>query len=245
MSMFTTLQNDFRTSCFSGYTARFSASRKQRIFDLLPWEPDISAVIAALIDEAGVAATDFLCSVAGHMPDRLRYDYYIADASELPRAALRRRRVDDSGQCGIRPDIFVLRIHKTTGMEQIVVAAELKLDAWVNYIDCPAGIHSDYSNQLVCYPEGCWLNLDHPAAFDVHYVWLAPREHLTDAYIESKALRDHPVRLGQLSATRAAYLRQAHAWSHAWEKAALEDLVTSIAPHAPGIAELIRHWIEG
>src|SRR5699024_12812721 len=107
-----------------------------------------------------------------------------------------------------------------------------------------AGSLSAVSHPVVWEAEGCSRDLDHPAAFDVHYVWLAPREHLTDAYIESNAVRDHPVRLGQLSATRAAYLRQAHAWSHAWEKAALEDLVTSIAPHAPGIAELIRHWIE-
>lgn len=245
MSIATILQNDINTSCFCGYTKRFSEGRLQRIRELHPWEPDISAIIAALIHDAEVAATDFLCLVAGHAPDRARYEYYIVDASELPRAALRRRRTDGSGQCRLRPDVFVLRIEKGTNIEQIVVAVELKLNAWVNYVRCPTGLHADYSNQLVCYPSGCWLNLDHPAAADVRYVWLAPRAHMTRAYIESKALRDDPELLERFSATRPAYLRQDVAWTTAWEKAALEDLVASIAPHTFGIAELIRRWIAG
>lgn len=238
----TILPNDINTSCFDGYTKKFSASRHQRILDLRPWEPDISAVIAALIHDAGVAATSFLCLAAGHTPDRSRYDYLIVDASDLPRAALRRRRTD-GGRCQIRPDIFVTRTEKGTGIEQIVVAVELKLNAWTNYVDCPAGLHVDYSNQLVCYPEGCWQNLDHPAAADVRYVWLAPRAHMAKAYIESKALRDDPETLERLYATPPAYLRQEVAWSTAWRKATLEDLAASIAPHAPGVAELIRHWM--
>lgn len=243
MSLPTALQNDVRTSCFDGYVGAFSASRKQRIFDDRPWEPDVSAIISALIDCAETAATDFLCHAAGHKPDRVRYAYHIVNASELPREALRRHRADGSGPCLVRPDFFVLRIEEQTGFKQIVVAVELKNHAWVNYVRCPAGIHRDYSNQLVCYPEGCWLNLDHPSATDVRYVWLAPRAHLTDAYIESKALRDDPEHLARLSGTLSAYFRQGTSWSTAWEKAALEDLIESIAPHVPGIGGLLRRWI--
>ena len=75
----------------------------------------------------------------------------------------------------IRPDIFVCRRRKAWEDDELVVAVELKHHAVVNYINCPTGLHADYSNShFVCYPAGCWLK-DPSISSDVGYVWLAPQ----------------------------------------------------------------------
>lgn len=140
------LTTEIAESLFDGYTRAWSESRHAKIRRGAPSEPDISAIIAALINEPGRAATDFLCEAGGHRPDRDAYDYYLTrDADDFVRKHLRRRNTTDSRSTRIRPDIFVCRCPTGTESSEIVVAIELKGSAWVNYIDCPTGDHPEYS----------------------------------------------------------------------------------------------------
>ncbi|MDN5606407.1 MAG: hypothetical protein L0G59_13480 [Kocuria sp.] len=118
---------------------------------------------------------------------------------------------------------------------------ELKRDAWVNYINCPTGAHPDYSNQLVCYAHGCWLEnpADHP---ELTYVWLAPKEKLSDVAIEARALSPDRDRLDRLNASEPAYERQVEALATRWHRATLEGLVEALRTEAPKIADIIGAW---
>lgn len=229
---------------FDGYTRRWSASRVERILSRRPIEPDISALITAYVDEAGIRATNFLAAAGGHSPDREHYDYYLVDAREpLVKGHLRKKRTDGSGRTAIHPDIFVCREPKETDRSEIVLAIELKRDAAVNYINCPTGAHADYSNQLVCYADGCWLAEpgNHP---ELTYVWLAPRTKLTDAAIEAKGLSSDPDRLARMHATLAAYERQLVALATKWHRTALEGLVEELRTETPNLAGIISSWGE-
>lgn len=236
------LSVEIAKSLFDGYTRSWSEPRHAKILQGTPTEPDISAIISALIDDAGRAATDFLCAAGGHRPDRDGYDYYLVrDTDPSLKKHLRRLRVTDGRSTSIRPDIFICRHRKESESSEIVVATELKGGAWVNYIDCPTGAHPEYSNQLVCYPYGCWLKnpADHP---DLAYVWLAPKRKLTDVAIEARALSSDPARLARLDATMPAYQRQVDALATQWHRAAVEDLVEALRPSAPSISRLIGEW---
>ena len=236
------LTTEIAESLFDGYTRTWSESRYAKINSGAPNEPDISAIIAALINEPGRAATDYLCEAGGHRPDRHAYDYYLTnDADDFVRKHLRRRNTTDDRNTRIRPDIFVSRCPAGTESSELVVAIELKGSAWVNYIHCPTGAHPEYSNQLVCYPQGCWLEdpLAHP---HLSYVWLAPERKLTDVAIEARALSNDPARLARLNATWPAYQRQVEALATMWHRAALEGLVEKLQPSAPGLARVVGDW---
>lgn len=238
------VNDEFETLLFDGYTGRWSESRHARFLARSPREPDISALIAALLDGAGRAATDFLAQAGGHIPDRERFDYYIvSDVDPLLKQFLRNTSVDGVRISAIRPDIFVCRACKRTGDDELVIAVELKHHAEVNYINCPTGLHADYSNQLVCYPAGCWLK-DPSISSKVSYVWLAPQAELPDEAICRKALNGDPARYERWNATLAAYERQMAALRSSWHRAPIEGLVEALGPSASSIADVIDEWVK-
>lgn len=233
---------EFARTLFDEYTQRWSASRRARFDAMNPHEPDISALIAALLLDAGRAATDYLLTAGGDEPDRGMFDYYlISDSDWMLQPFLREERADGTAMSRITPDIFICRVSKETDRTEIVTAVELKLDAAVNYINCPAGRHEGYSNQLVCYPQGCWLK-DAEACSGIGYVWLAPRDRLSDEAICKRALTGDPVRHEKLYATQEAYERQMDALERCWARAPLEGLIDAIRPSAPQVAKVIGQW---
>lgn len=235
---------EFEALLFDGYTGRWSESRRTRLLSRSPNEPDISALIAALLDGTGRAATDFLSLAAQHVPDRENYDYYIvSDVDPQLKQFVRRTDADGAPRAAIRPDIFVCRASRQTQEDELVVAVELKHHAVVNYINCPAGLHTDYSNQLVCYPAGCWLK-DPSLSSDIGYVWLAPESELSDEAICRKALNGDPARYERWNATPEAYERQMEALRSSWHRAPIEGLVEALGSSAPTIAEIVREWVE-
>lgn len=236
------ITDEIANHLFDGYTRRWSTTRTEKILSSRPTEPDVSALIAAYINEAGIQATNFLATAGGHTPDREHYDYYLSEAWDpLVKEHVRKTRADGSGRTSIHPDLFVCRESKHTDRTEIVVAIELKRDAAVNYIDCPTGAHPEYSNQLVCYADGCWLTNpeDHPV---LTYVWLAPEAKLSDVAIETRALNSDPERLEKLNATPAAYERQVDVLATKWHRATLEALIEALRPESPKLSEVISEW---
>lgn len=71
------------------------------------------------------------------------------------------------------PDIFVTKENASSDEVTLVVAVEIKRDAQVNRINCPAGKHLRYSNQIVCYAEGCCFSDELKDV--VRYTWLSPK----------------------------------------------------------------------
>ncbi|MGP5078237.1 hypothetical protein [Brachybacterium alimentarium] len=238
------VHDELEALLFDGYTGRWSESRYARLLARCPLESDISALIAALVGGAGRAATDFLAHAGGHVPDRERFDYWIvSDVDPVMKQFRRTTSADGARSSAIRPDIFVCRRRKAWEDDELVVAVELKHHAVVNYINCPTGLHADYSNQLVCYPAGCWLK-DPSISSDVGYVWLAPQAELSDDAICRKALNGDPARYERWNATPVAYERQMSALKSSWGRASIEGLVEALRPLAPMIADVIGKWVE-
>lgn len=221
---------------FQGYLAGWRDGRRRRIATGATNEPDITAVICALQGPAGDAAIDFLLTCAG-IP---------AEAREPGRHEFRHggdldhlRNSPDTGRplTEVQPDVFISHV-PIDGPTRLVVAVEVKKDAPVNYVACPAGIHESYSNQVICYPNGCWLPPS-PQVKDIRYVWLARERDITSDRFPRHALNDRDM--------RQEWLVEAGAWqaesAHLWHRASLEAFSATIAPHAPAVARLVLRWL--
>jgi hypothetical protein len=152
------------------------------------------------------------------------------------------RYTDDTGKkTRITPDLAVVSAQTNSdGLRAIEIGVELKGNAAVNYINCPKGVHSGYSNQPVCYANGCWLNTDLSTASDVKYVWLAPE---ADRGCPLRhGLVDDDVLLHSWGADRAALARQEEAWLGLWHFVSLEELCAELGDY-PAIVTPIEAWL--
>lgn len=220
----------------------FSDSRIARIAkDGHLLEPDVSALICASIGTANQTIIKHLAAAANLTlnPD---INYSLIQGHEVRYS---RYSSAEGARTRICPDLVIASDDpaKSTEALTVEVAIELKGKAAVNYITCPKGKHPEYSNQPVCYGEGCWLNTELPTANNVRYVWLAPQaDNGIDGYLKN-ALTDDPDLQHRLGANPDAYQRQVRAMTTIWKRAHIEDLIKALAPF-PELSEPIERWLK-
>lgn len=226
---------------FAPHVSSWSARRVQSIRSGVELrETDITAVLCALQDDAEDALIDHLLLVAElPLADRVNYRYHLIRPSEV---RANRRRLLNGYPSRVSPDIVVTRTATASdSTAELVLAVEVKRDAPVNYIACPAGIHRDYSNQLVCYAHSCWLSADSPSRDTIRYVWMAPATDLKPGVFPRHALNGTAFQYQSWRATREAYERQRDSL-FLWKTTSLEAVACSIEEAAFDVAELIRKW---
>lgn len=229
-------------SLFAAYVASWSKGRIERIRGggAEAREADITGVLCALQGEAEDALVDYLLSSAElPLAERQSHRYRVIHPSEV---RVNRRRLTNRRLTAVTPDIVVQRVSKSSEpTTELVVAVEVKLDAAVNYVACPAGIHLGYSNQLVCYAHSCWLSADSSSRETIRYVWMAPAADLEPDRFPRHALVGTEKQYRAWQATALAYERQL-ASLKMWRRASLEGAARALDASAPDVAALIRAW---
>ena len=211
---------------------RYALTSLQKI-----WEVDIAKLLYAAAVTPEQKITQFFGQVAGTTQSAAHGHSLIfgTDVRE-------NRYVADNGKkTRITPDLAVVSAHTNSeSLRQVEIGVELKGNAAVNYIDCPKGVHSGYSNQPVCYAQGCWLNTNLSTTQDVKYVWLAPEADRGNPL--SRGLVDNDALLKSWGADRAALDRQDQAWLTSWHFASLEELCAELRDY-PAIVKPIEAWL--
>lgn len=224
---------------FQGYLRGWSEDRFYRLRSGRPQEHDITAMMCALQGPAGDAAIEFLLTRAGiPMADHSIGRYEFRSGGDLD--GVRDDPETGKPRARIIPDVFVSFV-PNDGPSRLVVAVEVKKDADVNYIDCPAGVHTSYSNQVICYPHGCWLP-PHAATVDIRYVWLARARDITPDLFPRHALTGDPDIDARWQATPEAARWQAES-APLWRCGALEDFALAVEPHAPLMSRAVLDWL--
>ena len=226
---------------FAPYVASWSAGRVLRLKDgVTAREADVTAVLCALQGEAEDALIDYLLAAA-ELPAARResHRYQLIHPNEV---IVNRRERSPGRLTAVTPDIVVQRVAKSPEeTAELVVAVEVKLNAAVNYVDCPAGVHLDYSNQLICYVHSCWLSAESPSRDTIQYVWMAPAADLEPGRFPRHALNGTERQYRAWQATPKAYEDQLVA-RDLWHRARLEGAAAALERSVPEVASLIRTW---
>lgn len=236
---------------FQNYVRRWSQKRWNRLNQNQPRETDVAAALLATDTPLESLIIEFICQQIGHTITDISNYRLMGIGSQ--KSIKKLRYADEEGTKSLRvPDMFLVALPPGTpgntenddGDFQLIAAIELKRSASVNggFNYCPQGKHSEYSNQIICYANNCWID---PHELNLlptppQYIWLAPQRAL-DKGIPYGAIYKtdtHPK-------LASAYPVQGHAWKNLWKKVALEDLIHTLAKDskAQSLANLIRQWI--
>lgn len=201
------------------------------------WEVDIAKLLHAAAKLPEQKITQFFGRVVDSTQSAT-HDRHLIFGTDVRE----NRYIDDNGRkTRITPDLAVVSAQiNADGLRAVEIGVELKGNAAVNYINCPKNVHVGYSNQPVCYANGCWLNTDLSTASEVKYVWLAPESDR--GFPLRHGLVSNDVLLHSWGADRAALARQEQAWVDFWHFASLEELCAELKDY-PAIVAPIEAWL--
>lgn len=232
---------------FPGDVSRWSPARLARLLTGRSIEPDISALLGALVGRPGECVIDFMMAAAGLGARDEGYDYHLLDGYWI----VENRRVDAHTARLTRrePDFLVTRIPYGGDRHELVVAVEVKGRGAVNYIRCPADIpeHRGYSNQLICYAASCWLADDAVGRDTLRYVWLGPGADMAPGVFPRRALtgdvrHDAIWALNDVDAIAGWCAQEASI--PLWHLASLEDLAVELSAVDASVGAILLDWIE-
>lgn len=234
---------------FEGYVKGWSASCWLRWENETALEGDISAAMCAFFGDLEEATTTFFCQKMG-VKKSTQYAYRLREISSAEPfvSGFFGSEVTSGRSTQRRPDIVLTKSHE--GQEKLIGVVELKGKADINYITCPTGEHSYYSNQVICYANGCWLNPQKVDNETVKYLWLAPEQDLSVEKIRSKGIRadaNHWTHNNGVYGSLEAFYWQENAWQYKWRKAAVQelcDVIVAVHPDLEEFAEVVRKWCE-
>lgn len=225
---------------FQGYVEEWSESRWGRIQEGRVQESDITALLLATNESLEDRIIEFFIYEAGLLLEsgcsyRLR-------SSQDPLIKKFRRRDEAGNLVKNVPDIFVTKESASGDEVTLVVAVELKKNAQVNYINCPTGKHLRYSNQIVCYAEGCCFSDELKDI--VRYIWLSPK----------RKKRSHRGVNGESKMmdwgfdeqfSHEFFEFQQNVFSSLWRHANLENLCEELDESIEGVilSKIIKDWI--
>lgn len=120
-----------------------------------------------------------------------------------------------------RPDIVLTRTDAEGEQNELVRAVELKGNAQINYVRCPTDEHPPYSNRVICYANGCWLDPEKVDNNAVKDLWLAPEQKLSAEKMRSVGIRADANRWSRNNGrwcSLEAFYWQENAWQYTWKK---------------------------
>lgn len=228
------------TLFFPGYVQNWSHSMREKLRTGRPLESEVTKMLCALEGPTADAVIDFILA-ACQIEREDGWIYQLRAANNLD--GIR----DDNGVLFSRcvPDVFVVRCAKGVA-DELIVAVEAKRDAPVNYVSCPTGDHPDYSNQVICYVNGCWLPPS-SSGRSAEYLWLARDRDIKDGSFPKHGLNGNAERDGALGwrgadEGRIWYASQTNA-AELWNRASWEELIRVISPHAPGVSNVVSAFL--
>lgn len=234
---------------FEGYVQRWSDSCWSRWENDKMLEGDISAAMCAFFGDLEEKTIDFFCQKMG-VKKQIRHFYRLRALSNAEPfiSDLIGAEVTSGKSTQRRPDIALTRVTNEDSENELVGAIELKGNAQINYVNCPTGEHPNYSNQVICYANGCWLNPEKVDNDSVKYLWLAPEHKLTVEKLRQVGIPADSalwLRNDGVYGSLEAFYWQENAWQYRWRKAAIEDLcdvISAVDTHLVEFAEAIRTW---
>ncbi|GAA1739225.1 hypothetical protein HF984_04980 [Rothia terrae] len=234
---------------FEGYVKGWSVSCWSRWENETMLEGDISAAMCAFFGDLEEVTINFFCQKMG-VKKSARYAYRLREISSAEPfvSGLLGSEVTSGKSTQRRPDIALTRTNLDSEQDELIGAVELKGNAQINYVNCPTGEHPHYSNQVICYTNGCWLDPEKVDNDAVKYLWLAPEQKLSTEKMRSVGIRadaDHWTHNNGVSGSLEAFYWQENAWQYKWRKAAVQELCDVIAAVHSGLgefAEAVRKW---